>query len=52
MYAALWRILPGPTWVRILTILVFVMVALVVLASWVFPWVSSIVNEPNVTVGP
>ena len=50
MYAALWRVLPGPWWVRLLIVLVLVAAVLVALAEWVFPWVQSIVLDQNVTV--
>jgi membrane protein implicated in regulation of membrane protease activity len=50
MYAALWRVLPGPWWVRVLLLLVLLFAVLFVLASWVFPWVDSLVNPTDVTV--
>ncbi len=40
MYAALWRILPGPVWARILILLVLLAAVLFVLAFWVFPWID------------
>ncbi|MGO4690489.1 hypothetical protein [Glaciibacter sp. 2TAF33] len=51
MYAAVWRILPGPVWVRILLVLILVAAVLFTLATWVFPWVDSIVNNQEATVG-
>jgi hypothetical protein len=51
MYAALWRVLPGPWWVRILILLVAVAAILYGLFWYVFPWVSEIVNPQEVTVG-
>jgi uncharacterized BrkB/YihY/UPF0761 family membrane protein len=51
MYAALWRILPGPVWVRILLVLILLAAVLFTLASWIFPWVDSIVNNQEATVG-
>ena len=45
MYAALWRVLPGPLWLRILQVLVLIALVLFVLATWVFPWVDTIVNS-------
>ena len=51
MYAALWHVLPGPVWLKILLLLVLVAVVLFVLSSWVFPWVDGIVNPQDVTVG-
>lgn len=51
MYAALWRILPGPWWVRVLILLVLLAAALYGLFFYVFPWVSQYVNPQDVTVG-
>ncbi|MBF4617922.1 hypothetical protein ITJ44_07525 [Clavibacter sp. VKM Ac-2873] len=50
MYAAFWRLLPGPVWIRLLIVLVLVAVVLFSLVTWVFPWVDSIVNTQEVTV--
>lgn len=51
MYAALWRLLPGPLWVRILTALVLVAAILSALVIWVFPAVNELFVPPEVTVG-
>ena len=51
MYAALWRVLPGPVWFRVVLVFVLLAVVMVTLATWVFPWVDSIVNNQEVTVG-
>jgi len=40
MYGALWRILPGPAWVRVLILVVIVAVVLAACAIWIFPWVE------------
>ncbi|MCU1637166.1 MAG: hypothetical protein JWQ68_2405 [Cryobacterium sp.] len=50
MYAALWRILPGPLWLRILWVLLLVTGILFALATWVFPWVDALVTNQEVTV--
>jgi hypothetical protein len=52
VYAALWRILPGPVWLRILILLVLAAAVLYVLVTWVFPWIDSMItsNEEG-TVG-
>jgi hypothetical protein len=50
MYAALWRILPGPWWVRVLILLVLAAAILYGLISYGFPWVSQFVNPQEVTV--
>lgn len=51
MYAALWRVLPGPWWVRLLIVVVLVAAVLAALDEWGFPWVQSLVLDQNVTVG-
>src|SRR4051812_21480821 len=50
MYAALWRLLPGPLWVRVLTLVILAAVVLAALVTWVFPAVDGIVNPQDVTV--
>ncbi len=50
MYGALWRILPGPWWVRVIILLVAVAVVLFCLQEWVFPFVNSLLPEQDVTV--
>ena len=40
MYGALWRVLPGPWWMRVLILLVLVAAVLYGLFFYVFPWVS------------
>jgi len=50
MYAALWRVLPGPWWVRVLILLVAVTAILAALVLWVFPWVDQLVAPEDVVV--
>lgn len=50
MYAALWRALPGPRWVKLAELLVLAALALVVLFTWVFPFVSTLLPAEDVTV--
>ena len=52
MYGALWRLLPGPVWLRILFVLVLVTAVLYSLATWGFPWVETLINKQEATVGP
>lgn len=53
MYAALWRILPGPAWVRVITLIVAAAAVLYVCVSWVFPLVQELFPQLDVTVeGP
>ncbi|MGK9148356.1 hypothetical protein KXS11_12080 [Plantibacter flavus] len=51
MYAALWRVLPGPVWLRILLLVILFVAAVAALFTWVFPWVDSFIVDQNVTVG-
>jgi len=51
MYAALWRLLPGPLWVRIITAIVVVAAVLAALVVWVFPLANELFVPPEVTVG-
>lgn len=48
MYAAIWRILPGPWWVRLLIVLVAVAAILYGLFFYVFPWVSPLITPGEV----
>ena len=50
MYAALWRVLPGPMWVRIIFVLILVAAVLLALDLWVFPWVDAFINNQEATV--
>ncbi|WP_181408860.1 hypothetical protein [Schumannella soli] len=51
MYAALWRVLPGPWWVRVLILIVVFAAITVALIMWVFPWFDQFVAPQDVTVG-
>lgn len=51
MYAGLWRILPGPWWVRVLILIILATAVVYGLFFFVFPWVGEIVNPQEVTVG-
>jgi uncharacterized membrane protein len=51
MYAALWRLMPGPVWLRIVLMVVFFAVILALLVVLVFPWLNTFVNVNDVTVG-
>lgn len=50
MYAALWRVLPGPWWLRVLFLLVLAAAAVAALVTWVFPPVAEWLNPVDVTV--
>jgi hypothetical protein len=51
MYSALWRGLPGPTWARVLTLVLATTLVVLVLFEWVFPWVSEMLPYQEQTVG-
>jgi hypothetical protein len=51
MYAAIWRSIPGPLWVRIVLSVVMVALVLAALVLWVFPVVNELFVPPEVTVG-
>ena len=46
MYGALWRVLPGPWWVRLLILLALVAAILAICVYWVFPWIQPWVSPP------
>jgi hypothetical protein len=50
MYGALWRVLPGPWWVRTLILLVLAAAVVYGLFFYVFPWVSELLLPQEVTV--
>ncbi|MET4783628.1 hypothetical protein [Glaciihabitans sp. UYNi722] len=52
MYGALWRLMPGPTWLRVILMVLFFAIILAVLVLFVFPWLNTFVNVNDNTVGP
>jgi hypothetical protein len=50
MYAALWAILPGPVWLRVITATALAVGLLAILAFWVFPLVDYLLAPQEVTV--
>jgi len=50
MYGALWRILPGPWWIRAVLVLILVLAVVYALFTWVYPWIDSIINPLSATV--
>lgn len=50
MYGALWRLMPGPVWLRIILMIVLFALILTVLVAFVFPWLNTFVNVNDVTV--
>ncbi|MCE4025919.1 MULTISPECIES: hypothetical protein [unclassified Microbacterium] len=52
MYGALWRILPGAWWVRLIIVLALLAAVLYALMFWVFPWVSPLISPGDVSIEP
>ncbi|WP_309069772.1 hypothetical protein, partial [Microbacterium sp.] len=50
MYAALWRVLPGPWWVRLVILLALVAAVLYALFVYVYPWIAMTFVPDEVTV--
>jgi membrane protein implicated in regulation of membrane protease activity len=51
MYGLLWRALPGPWWVRTVTLVVLAVLLVGVCFQWVFPAVAPYVPFNDTTVG-
>jgi predicted MFS family arabinose efflux permease len=51
MYAWIFRHLPGPLWVRILTSALLVSGALVLMFRYLFPWINELTNLSSNTIG-
>lgn len=51
MYAALWRILPGPGWAKVLSCVGIVAVLSVALMAFVFPFLADTFLVEGSTVG-
>ena len=50
IYAAWWFVLPGPVWVRVVTLGVLVAAVLAGCVLVVFPWLNTFINVTDVTV--
>ncbi|MCB2177459.1 MAG: hypothetical protein KQH57_16745 [Actinomycetales bacterium] len=50
MYAALWRVLPGPTWLRALILVLLAAAVVVACFAWVFPALAPYMPFNDVTV--
>ncbi|HEY1529485.1 MAG TPA: hypothetical protein VGF80_01590 [Galbitalea sp.] len=46
MYGALWRVLPGPVWLRVLILVVAAAAIVAVCVFWIFPWIQPYVSPP------
>lgn len=50
MYGPLWRILPGPTWLKVIEALILLVAVFFLLMEVVFPWVSEMMPYNEVAV--
>ncbi|PZE83392.1 hypothetical protein DEI91_10675 [Curtobacterium sp. MCBD17_032] len=51
MFPLVWRLLPGPTALKVLELLVLLVAVVLVLFTWVFPWVAAdVLPSPAGTV--
>jgi hypothetical protein len=50
VYAALWHILPGPWWLRVLILIAAAAAMIAALVLWVFPIVDHLLEPQEVTV--
>ncbi|WP_204163530.1 hypothetical protein [Nocardioides gilvus] len=51
MYAALWRLLPGPPWLKVAEALVLLVMVSAVLLTWVFPVVEPHLPFDRIIIG-
>ena len=50
MYLALWNMLPGAVWVRILQLVLLAALVLTALVLWIFPVIDHLTAPQDVTV--
>jgi hypothetical protein len=51
MYTALWRVLPGPLWVKVFELLVLAVAVVALLMAFVFPVIADLVFVEESTLG-
>ena len=51
MYAALWYVLPGPWWVRMILVLLLAAAVVYGLFFHLFPWIAAMLVDQEATVG-
>ncbi len=50
MYGWLWRVLPGPVWVRLAVLALAALAVVAVCFTWVFPAVAPLMPFTDITV--
>ena len=51
MYATIWRILPGPRWLKAIEAMVLAAAMVYALFTWGFPWAAETFDLLDTTVG-
>jgi hypothetical protein len=51
VYASLWRLLPGPTWLKVVEAVALALGVAFVLLTWVFPAVEPLLPFDEIVVG-
>ncbi|WP_461171358.1 hypothetical protein [Trueperella pyogenes] len=51
MYGALWRLLPGPTWLKVIESLILILGVVYLLFEFVFPWIMANTKIVDNTIG-
>lgn len=50
MYAAYWRSLPGPWWVKAIITIVIAVIVVLLLMNYIFPWVAELIPSNDVSL--
>ena len=50
MYGLLWRLLPGPVWIRVILAILLVLAVVAACFTWVFPAVAPFMPFNDITV--
>ncbi|WP_156160719.1 hypothetical protein [Demequina soli] len=50
IFPFVWRLMPGPVWLRVLLLLMLIAAIVAVLFQWVFPWVTTTFNIQDQSV--
>lgn len=51
MYGFIWRMLPGPTWLKVIEAIALVAIIIWLLFEYAFPWIMDNTNFGENTVG-
>ncbi|WP_164545100.1 hypothetical protein [Antribacter gilvus] len=51
MYGLIWRLLPGPVWLRAILALLLAALAVAACFEWLFPWLAEYMPFNETTVG-